>query len=116
MVNPRPNPWGNHCGTKHKVNKQTGGANRGQGRISNQERARRDAENNRIRQEHAEQQKKAKEKEKEEAAKRIRLIEKEYEDYCKLAAKIYESEGLDSNVDDHDLYYDDEDERKFVFV
>ena len=39
MGNPRPNPFGNHCGTKHKVGKKTGGANRGQGRISNIEKA-----------------------------------------------------------------------------
>jgi hypothetical protein len=39
MANPRPNPHGNHCGTKHKVDKRTGGAGRGQGNITNEERA-----------------------------------------------------------------------------
>ncbi len=34
------NPFGNHAGTKHRPDKQTGGANRGQGNISNEERER----------------------------------------------------------------------------
>lgn len=35
------NPFGNHAGTKHRSDKQTGGANRGQGNITNEERKRR---------------------------------------------------------------------------
>jgi len=109
MVNPNPNPWGNHCGTKHKVGKLTGGANRGQGRISNIERLQREAENRNRQQQHAEAQRIAREKEKQKAAKQHQEIQKKYEDYCKVAAKIYESEGLDNSRDD-DFLSDDEDD------
>ena len=113
MGNPRPNPYGNHCGTKHKVGKETGGANRGQGRISNEDKARRDAEYKKKQEEDAVEQRRAEEKERQNAAKKHREIQKEYEDYCTVAAKIYESGGLDSNEEEEedDLYSsNDEDE------
>lgn len=116
MGNPRPNPFGNHCGTRHKVGKKTGGANRGQGRISNEEKARRDAEYKKKQEEDGVKQRRAKETERQNAAKKHREIQKQYQDYCTLASKIYESEGLDSieeeddDDDDDDLYSDEEDE------
>lgn len=111
MGNPRPNPFGNHCRTKHKVGKKTGGANRGQGRISNIEKACKDAEYKKRQEEDAVKQRRAKEKERQSTAKKRREIQKQYEDYCTLASKIYESEGLDSvEEEDDDLYYDDDHE------
>jgi hypothetical protein len=110
MGNPHPNPFGNHCGTKHKVGKKTGGANRGQGRISNEEKVQRDAEYKKKQEEDAVKQRRAKEQERQNAAKKRHEIQKQYEDYCTLASKIYESEGLDSieEEDDDDLYFDDD--------
>ena len=119
MVNQRPNPFGNHCGTKHKVDKRTGGANRGQGRISNAERMRRVAAEKEKQQRRDEARKIAEEKEKREAAINRRKTQKKYDDYCKHAAKIYESgEGLgnsesyddDDDADDGDSDADEEEE------
>jgi hypothetical protein len=101
MANPRPNPHGNHCGTKHKVDKRTGGAGRGQGNITNEERTRRAEAQNQLQTRQEEARKKQIEREKQKATQAEAKRKREYEANCKLAAQIY-SMAVEEDNDDND--------------
>ena len=107
------NPYGNHTRTKHRPDKQTGGAKRGQGSISNEERERERvaAAAKRTQQEQARAKRQARDQRRNEA--RLQQIDREYEENSKKARRILESLGgditenedgdLDNDVDGDDV-------------
>lgn len=97
MANPRPNPHGNHCGTKHKVDRLTGGANRNQGNITKAERARRVEEQKQFRIRQDASRKKQIERDRQKAKEAEAKRKREYEANCKLAAQIYSLAEVDDD-------------------
>lgn len=119
------NRYGNHTCTPHKPGGGAGGANRGQGNITNEERKRRELQKKRELTQKLAALDARNARDKANARANQQRITREYENYCKLVSRIYECQELergqprtgaessndnDEEDDDDDDYNDNDDE------